>query len=113
MKICLLDAQTLGKDIDLSELMKLGDVEIYDLTDNNQAASRIKDADVVITNKVVLTEENLRDAKNLKLIALTATGYNNVDIDLRKENGYWCSQCSRLFYSKCCAAYFCIIILLT
>lgn len=87
MRICLLDAQTLGKDADLSDLMKLGDVDVYDLTDNNKVAERIKEADVVITNKVILTEENLRDAKNLKLIALTATGYNNVDIDYAKKKG--------------------------
>ncbi len=87
MKICLLDAQTLGKDIDLSELMKLGDVTIYDLTDNSQVAERIKDADVIITNKVILNEENLHDAKKLRLIALTATGYNNVAIHYAKQKG--------------------------
>lgn len=85
MKICILDAKTLGQDIDLEELKALGDVTVYDLTDSGQVAERIKDAEVIITNKVILNEENLKDAKHLKLIALTATGYNNVSIDYAKK----------------------------
>lgn len=87
MKICILDAKTLGKDIDLTPLETCGEITIYDLTSPDQVVSRIKDMDVVITNKVLLNESNLKDAKNVKLIALTATGYNNIDIDYAKQKG--------------------------
>lgn len=87
MKICVLDALTVGNDIDLSPLSECGELIIYDLTAPDEVAERIKEVDVVITNKVVLNESNLKDASCLKIIALLATGYNNIDTDYAKKRG--------------------------
>ena len=87
MKICVLDALTVGNDIDLSPLSECGELIIYDLTAPDEVAERIKEVDVVITNKVVLNESNLKDASCLKIIALLATGYNNIDTDYAKKKG--------------------------
>lgn len=87
MRICVLDAMTVGADIDLSPLNACGEVTIYDLTAPHEVSERIKDVDVVITNKVVLNESNLKDASSLKIIALLATGYNNIDTEYAKKKG--------------------------
>lgn len=87
MRICVLDALTVGNDIDLSPLSECGELIIYDLTAPDEVAERIKEVDVVITNKVVLNESNLKEASCLKIIALLATGYNNIDIDYAKKKG--------------------------
>ena len=87
MKIVVLDAQTLGQDIDLTPLNACGDVVIYDLTTPEEVVERVKDVDVIITNKVILGESNLKECTHLKMIGLLATGYNNIDIDYAKENG--------------------------
>lgn len=78
-KLVMLETASLGDDVDLSCFEKLCSVTYYKKTDKNEVADRITDADIVIANKAPMTEETLRDAKNLKLIALTATGTNNVD----------------------------------
>lgn len=87
MKICVLDAKTLGSDISLEPLSQVGEVTIYDLTDASEIIPRIQGMDVVVTNKVVLSERELMAAPSIKLIALTATGYNNIDIQYAKANG--------------------------
>lgn len=87
MRLCVLDALTLGADMDISALEQCGDLSIYDLTKPEEVSERIQEVDVIITNKVVLNESNLKHAKNLKMIALLATGYNNIDIDYAKERG--------------------------
>ena len=87
MKLCVLDALTVGADIDISVLEQCGDLTVYGLTKPEEVAERIKDVDVIITNKVLLNESNLKEAKNLKMIALLATGYNNIDTDYAKERG--------------------------
>lgn len=81
MKIVMLDAKTLGDDLDLSLFKKLGDFTAYPMTDDYQVTYRIRNADVVITNKVKLNRDNLSDAKDLKLICVTATGYDNIDLN--------------------------------
>lgn len=86
MKIGVLDALTIGKDIDLTPLSQCGELIIYDLTKPEEVAERVKDLDIVITNKVVLGEENLKGCSKLKMIGLFATGYNNIDIDYAKAN---------------------------
>ncbi len=86
MKISVLDVDTLGDDLDLSAFDKLGDVKVYPLTLQDEVIDRIKDAEVLVLNKVKLNSENLPYAKDLKLICLTATGFDNVDIDYCKEH---------------------------
>ena len=84
MKIVVLDALTFG-DTDLSAFEKLGNVKIYKTTTKQQTKQRITDADVIVTNKVVITDELMRDAKNLKLICVAATGMNNIDLPSAKK----------------------------
>ena len=87
MKITVLDANTLGNDIDVSRISSVGDLTVYDFTSKNDVAERIKDSDVVVLNKIKLNKENLSGAQNLKLICVTATGYDNIDIAYCKGRG--------------------------
>ena len=87
MRITVLDADTLGKDLDLSRLSKVGEPIVYPQTSPDQVAERIKETDVVIINKVKLNRDNLSGAKGLKLICVAATGYDNIDIEYCRENG--------------------------
>lgn len=84
-KIVVLDGKTLG-NVDYIKLNEYGQVVYYDLTLKEEVAERIKDANIILTNKVVLNRENLRDANQLELICEMATGYNNIDIRYAKEN---------------------------
>ncbi len=84
MQIVLLDAKTLGDDLDLSPLEQFGTLTQYDTTSEEETLERIINADIVITNKVVLSSNILAQTKNLKLICIAATGTNNVDLDAAK-----------------------------
>lgn len=86
MKIVFLDRKTLGSDISLDKFNELGDVTIYEVTKPEETFDRVKDMDIVITNKVVITKE-IMDKSNIKLICVTATGTNNVDLEYAKEKG--------------------------
>lgn len=84
MKIVILDALTFG-DSDLSGFSSLGDTEIFQITSSSQTQERIKDADVIVTNKVVITDEHMQNSPSLKLICVAATGMNNVDLVSAKK----------------------------
>ncbi|WP_304545147.1 D-2-hydroxyacid dehydrogenase [Sulfurimonas microaerophilic] len=86
MKIVLLDTITFG-DTDLSGFDQFGDVAVYEKTVPEQTQSRVMDADVIVTNKVVITKEIMQECKNLKLICVAATGMNNVDLEAASELG--------------------------
>ena len=87
MEIVVLDAATLGADADLSPLMAQGTVTVWDNTAPEEIGARIEHADVIVSNKVRLQEPVLRKAKKLKLICLSATGYDCVDTDYCAKNG--------------------------
>ncbi|MBR5528128.1 MAG: hydroxyacid dehydrogenase [Clostridia bacterium] len=87
MKISVLDVATLGDDLNFDAINRLGDVTVYDVTKADEVQERICDAEVVILNKVKLNSENLPYAKKLKLICITATGYDNVDTVYCREHG--------------------------
>lgn len=87
MKIVMLDKKTLGDDCDLSELQKMGDFIAYDETDKNHTIERIKDADAVFTNKVVIGKDEIDNASNLKYIGIMATGTNNIDLEYAGKRG--------------------------
>lgn len=88
LNIVLTDCATVNaNDIDLSVLEKFGKVTYYPETSPEMTAERIKDADVVIINKTVIGKSEIDAAPNLKLIALFATGYNNVDTVYAREKG--------------------------
>ena len=87
MKIVILDSGTLGADVDLSPIKALGEVVEDKFTAPDEVAERLADADVAVLNKIKLNESNLSGAKNLKLICVAATGYDNIDIAYCRENG--------------------------
>ena len=80
MKIVLLDTLTFG-DSDLSGFDALGEVKSYATTSPDETLERIKDANVIVTNKVVITAEMMGECPQLKLICIAATGMNNVDLE--------------------------------
>ncbi|MGB5868518.1 MAG: NAD(P)-dependent oxidoreductase, partial [Arcobacteraceae bacterium] len=86
MKIVFLDRKTLGDDINLDQFNSLGEVVFYDFTKPSEVLSRIHDADVVITNKAIV-DQNTMENSSLKLICVTATGTNNIDMQYAKERG--------------------------
>lgn len=85
MKIVLLDTATMGDDMEFSCIERLGECVKYKNTLPEEVPGRIKDADVVVINKVLLSREVLKNAENLKLICVFAIGYNNVDVEYCKE----------------------------
>jgi len=87
MTIVLLDAKTLGDDLNLSSLEQFGTLTRYDTTSEEETLERIIDADIVITNKVVITANVLAQTKKLKLICIAATGMNNVDLEAANFQG--------------------------
>lgn len=90
MKIVFLDAQTIGNDIDLSKFDTLGEVIKYPFSTPSEVRERVKDADVIVLNKVVINEESIGTAEKLKLVCVTATGTNNLDKEyLAKRNIAW------------------------
>ncbi|WP_417696796.1 D-2-hydroxyacid dehydrogenase [Psychromonas sp.] len=86
MKIVLLDALTLG-DSDLSVFDTLGELTVYQTTDAKQTVERLVGQEVVITNKVVITAQHMADNPQLKLICISATGTNNVDLEAANAAG--------------------------
>jgi len=86
LKIVILDALTFGETI-LSGFFKLGDVDIFQTTSQEQTQDRIAHADVIVTNKVVITEAHISSSPALKLICVAATGMNNVDLEAAKKMG--------------------------
>ncbi|MGM9773743.1 MAG: D-2-hydroxyacid dehydrogenase [Candidatus Egerieousia sp.] len=87
MKIVFLDAATLGEDISLQPLAELGDFTAYPFTDRCDIAERIKDCEVLIINKILVNQEVVDAAPNLKLICEAATGTNNIDIAYAESKG--------------------------
>ncbi len=87
MKITILDAKTLGGDLDLSPIKNIAETEVYDITEPSDVEKRILKSDIVIINKIKLSENNLKNAANLKLICLAATGYDNVDTEYCAKKG--------------------------
>ncbi len=79
MKIVFLERNSLGLDVDMSCFEELGEVVFYDASTPEDTPEKVKDADVVVANKVPMSEATLGGAEHVKLICLTATGTNNVD----------------------------------
>jgi len=84
-QIVILDQETLGADLDLSPLEQFGDVTQFKITTKDETLERIQNAHIVITNKVVITEEMMQKSPKLELICIAATGMNNVDLDAAKK----------------------------
>ncbi|PWI33623.1 glycerate dehydrogenase [Vibrio albus] len=85
-KIVFLDRITIPEHVNIPSPSFDHEWINYDLTSPDQVAERIKDADIIVTNKVPLNAETLAGHEKLKLIALTATGFNNVDTAYCRAN---------------------------
>jgi glycerate dehydrogenase len=88
MNIVVLDGYTLNPgDNPWQPIEKLGELSIYDRTEPSEVRQRVVNADVILTNKVELSRELILELPNLKMIAVTATGYNVVDIEAARDRG--------------------------
>ncbi|MFU2080148.1 2-hydroxyacid dehydrogenase [Avibacterium endocarditidis] len=87
MKIVFLDSTAIPKHIPIPRPNFEHQWVEYEHTSPEQTIERAKDADIVITSKVVFDRETMKQLPNLKLIAITATGTNNVDLEAAKELG--------------------------
>ncbi len=88
MKAVFLDYATMGPDLDMSPVTDLvPDLEIFDITPDELTAERIRDAQIVFTNKIRFDDETLGNAKSLRFIGLTATGTDNVDLSGAEKCG--------------------------
>ena len=88
MKAVVLDGFTLtAGDLSWIDLQKLCDVVIYDSTDADKVIERAKDAEIILTNKVVLKAPQFDALPKCKYIGVLATGYNVIDVEEAKKRG--------------------------
>ena len=88
MNIVVLERNSVGTDISVDCLERLGNVTYYENTVSaSEAAGRIQDADIVVVNKAPMNEEALKGAARVKLICEFATGYDNCDLDYCTRKG--------------------------
>ncbi len=82
MKIVIVDGYTLNPgDLSWDGIEEFGRVTLYDRTPDALVQDRCRDADIILTNKVPISADTIKAAANLKLICVTATGFNIVDIE--------------------------------
>ena len=87
LTVVVLDASTLGDDLDLTPLQALGEVKVYQTSTPEEIAIRIADADILMQNKAKLTADLLAKATKLKVICEAATGFDNIDVAYCREHG--------------------------
>ena len=88
MKIVVLDGYAANPgDLSWNDLKALGECTIYDRTTPDEVLSRAEDAEVLLTNKTILTADHIEALPCLKYIGVLATGYNVVDVDAAKQKG--------------------------
>ncbi len=93
--IVFLDSETVNKgDVDFSVLETLGELTTYDYSEANKVAERIKNADIIICNKTIISSALIDEAHRLKYIVVSATGYNNIDLEAAKSKGIAVSNVS-------------------
>lgn len=80
MKIVMLDRNSVGMDMDVSIFERLGDFEFHDVADRESCKKWIKGANVIIFNKSRMDEDMLQDARDVQLLCVTATGFDNIDL---------------------------------
>ena len=87
MKAVFLDFSTMGQGLDLEPLRNaVTELVVHDVTDDQEVAGRIADADAVLTNKIQLTPALIESAPRLRFIGLTATGTDNIDLDAARAH---------------------------
>lgn len=88
MKIVILDGYTANPgDLTWKELEEMGELTVYDRTSPSEIVARAAEADIVLTNKVIIGKTEMEQLPNLKYIGVLATGYNVVDIEAAHERG--------------------------
>ena len=88
MKIVILDGYTANPgDMSWKELEALGELTVYDRTKAEETVARAAEAEIVLTNKVIISREVISQLPRLKYIGVLATGYNVVDIKAAHERG--------------------------
>jgi glycerate dehydrogenase len=88
MKIVVLDGYTLNPgDLSWEELEELGSCSVYERTDAELTVERAKDAEIVLTNKTVLSAAVIEQLEQLRYIGVLATGYNVVDVEAARKRG--------------------------
>lgn len=88
MKIVILDGYTANPgDLSWEELEKLGEVTVYERTKPSETVARAAEAEIVLTNKVIIGSEEMAQLPQLKYIGVLATGYNVVDLKTAHERG--------------------------
>jgi lactate dehydrogenase-like 2-hydroxyacid dehydrogenase len=87
MKIAFLDALSLGNIAGLKKLEQFGDVQYYDYSDREASLLRVSEVEVIVTNKVLIDKQLIDQAPHLKLVCISATGMNNVDLDYAALKG--------------------------
>ncbi len=87
MKLVMLDAGTLGNDLSFDALRALGDLTVYPATAPDEVIDRIGDCEVVIGNKIKMNAAVFDAVPALRLVCLTATGFDNVDLDAARAHG--------------------------
>ena len=89
MKTVFLDKNSLDKnDLDFSRFKKLEiDWIEYDSTSAEETMEKVRDAEIIVSNKVVINQEIINHATGLKLICVAATGVNNIDLEAAKSRG--------------------------
>ena len=87
MKIVVLERNSVGTDVSMDAIGKLGEMTVYPNTTAADVEEKVKDAEIIVANKVPLNENTLKDAANVKLICEFATGYDNVDLEYCKSRG--------------------------
>jgi glycerate dehydrogenase len=93
LNIVVLDGHTLNPgDLDWLPLQRLGNTTIYDHTPPDLVVERSERAEVLVVNKVILSREIIAQLPRLRHVALTATGYNNLDIAALKERNITASN---------------------
>jgi glycerate dehydrogenase len=83
----MLDRNSLGMDMDVSVFARLGDFEAHESADRETCKAWIRDAEVIIFNKTRMDEDMLEGAPRVKLLCITATGYDNIDLDYARKRG--------------------------
>ncbi|HOR80988.1 MAG TPA: D-2-hydroxyacid dehydrogenase [Sphaerochaeta sp.] len=87
-KIVVLDGYALNPgDLDWTPLQAYGELTVYDRTEPKDVVKRIGDAEIIFTNKTILTGETIIQAPKLKYIGVLATGYNVLDMGAAREKG--------------------------
>ena len=111
MRSVILDAASLGEDVDLGPVLSLpGPWVCHEATPAAEVAPRIRDAEVVLSNKVPLAADSLAGARRLRLVVVMATGTNNVDLAAATRHGI--AVCNARVYATASVAQHTMLLLL-